>query len=78
MEIKNLNIIKAVWKLMDEINQKPSTLKFIKVRGHSSIQFNNKADELAVNAKINAFKTGKTNYFNENDGLLGGKSKYSN
>ena len=63
---------------MDEINQKHCTLKFIKVKGHSSNKFNNIADELAVNAKMNAFKTGKTTYFNENDGLLGGKSKYSN
>ena len=76
--IKNLNIIKTIWKLMGEINQNRCTLKFIKVRAHSSNQFNNKADELAVNAKIDAFKTGKTTYFNENDGLLGGKSKYSN
>ena len=35
----------------------------------------NKADKLAVDAKMNAFYTGKTTYFDENDGLLGKKSK---
>ena len=54
---------------MGEINQKQCTLKFIKVKGHSSNKFNNMADELAVNAKMEAFKTEKTTFFDE-------KSKY--
>lgn len=74
--IKNLKLIKAIWKLMADIKVKSCILKFIKVKGHSSNRWNNKADELAVNAKNRAFKSGKTIYYDENDGLLGGKSKY--
>ena len=51
-------------------------LKFKKVKGHSSNQWNNKADELAGTAKNIAFKSGKTVYYGENDGLLGEKSNY--
>lgn len=74
--IKNLNLVKAIWQLMANIKSKSCVLKFIKVKGHSSNQWNNKADELAVKAKNNAFQSGKTIYYNKNDGLLGGKSKY--
>ena len=74
--IKNLNIIKTVCRLMTEIDKKSCILKFVKVKGHSSNEWNNKADELAVNAKSDAFKSGKTVYYDGNDGLLGGKSKY--
>ena len=74
--IKNLDIIKAVWRLMGEINKKSCILKFVKVKGHSSNIWNNKADKLAVDAKNDAFKSGKTTYYAENDGFLGGKSKY--
>lgn len=77
--IKNLEIIKATWKLMAQIKNSSCILKFIKVRGHASNKFNNKADKLAVDAKANAFKTGKTTgYNNKKDSLLGGKSKYAN
>lgn len=75
--IKNLEIIKAVWQLMVEINRKSCILKFIKVKGHSSNKWNNKADELAVGAKNDAFKSRKTVYYDKNDGLLGGKSRYA-
>ena len=75
--IKNLNIIKAVWQLMANINKKSCILEFVKVKGHSSNNWNNKADKLAVDAKNDAFKSGKTIYYDENDGLLGGKSKYA-
>ena len=75
--IKNLNIIKAVWQLMAKINKKSCILKFVKVKGHSSNNWNNKADKLAVDAKNDAFKSGKTIYYDEDDGLLGGKSKYA-
>ena len=40
-------------------------------------RYNDEADKLAVDAKIDAFKTGKTTYFDENDGLLGKKYKYA-
>lgn len=76
--IKNSNIIKAIWKLMGEIDEKSCLLRFIKVKGHSSNELNRKADALAVNAKQNAFKTGKTTgYCGKKDNLLGGKSKYA-
>lgn len=75
--IKNLNLIKTVCGLMEQIDNNSCTLRFIKVKGHSSNKFNNVADELAVNAKMTAFKTKKIVYYAENDGLLGGKSKYS-
>ncbi len=74
--IKNLGIIKAVWRLMALIDKKSCILKFVKVKGHSSNIWNNKADKLAVDAKNVAFKSGKTTYYAKNDGLLGGKSKY--
>lgn len=74
--IKNLKLIKAIWKLMANIKSKSCMLKFKKVKGHSSNQWNNKADELAGTAKNIAFKSGKTVYYGENDGLLGEKSKY--
>lgn len=75
--IKNLKIIKAIWQLMDEIDKKYCLLRFVKVKGHSSDKWNNEADELAVNAKNDAFKSGKTTYYDKNDGLLGEKSKYA-
>lgn len=74
--IKNLKIIKSICVLMSGISKNSNELKFIKVKGHSSNKFNNKADELAVNAKMDAFKSGETVYYGENDGLLGGKSKF--
>ncbi|SDA37388.1 ribonuclease H family protein [Methanobrevibacter millerae] len=77
--IKNLEIIKATWKLMAQIKDKSCNLKFVKVRGHSNNKLNIKADRLAVDAKAAAFKTGKTvGYNNKKDSLLGGKSKYAN
>lgn len=75
--IKNLKIIKSICKLMGEISKNSNELRFIKVKGHSSNIFNNKTDELAVNSKRNAFQSGKTVYYRENDGLLGGKSKFA-
>lgn len=77
--IKNLEIIKATWKLMAQIEDKSCNLKFIKVRGHSTNRLNVMADRLAVDAKAVAFKTGKTvGYNNKNDSLLGGKSRHAN
>lgn len=75
--IQNLEIIKAVWKLMGEIDEKSCTLNFIKVKGHSLNKFNNKADKLAVDAKMMAFKSGGTVFYDKNDGLLGTKSKFA-
>jgi len=77
--IKNLNIIKIIWSLIEKINEKSCTLKFIKVEGHSSNVLNNRVDELAVNAKMNAFKTGQTIGYNGiDDFLLGNKSNTAN
>ena len=59
-----------------EIRNNSCILNFIKVKGHSSNKYNDEADKLAVDAKMDAFKTDKTTYFDENDGLLGKKSKY--
>lgn len=75
--IQNLNIIKEIWNLMSEIKNNSCILNFKKVKGHSSNKYNDEADKLAVDAKIDAFKTGKTTYFDENDGLLGKKYKYA-
>ena len=75
--IQNLKIIKSIWDLMGEIRNNSCILNFIKVKGHSSNKYNDEADKLAVDAKIDAFKTGKTTYFDENDGLLGKKYKYA-
>ena len=61
---------------MADIKDKSCMLKFIKVKGHSSNRWNNEADQLAINGKNAAFRSGKTVYYDENDGLLGGKSKY--
>jgi ribonuclease HI len=72
--IENLEIIKAIWKLMGDIDKMKCELLFVKVKGHSSNVLNNEADELAVNAKRNIEKTGKTiGYGNLPDPLLGKK-----
>lgn len=76
--IKNILLIKTIWKLMSKIKNKACHLKFIKVKGHSSNKHNAKADKLAVDAKSHAFKTGKTLGFNKKkDSLLGGKSRHA-
>ena len=75
--IKNQKLVKTIWKLMADIDDNGCTLRFLKVKGHSSDKMNNKADELAVEAKMYEFKSGKTTYFDKNDGLLGGKSKFA-
>ena len=72
--IENLKLIKAIWKLMGEIENKNCELLFVKVKGHSNNVLNNEADELAVNAKSEAKRTGKTvGYNGEKDTLLGTK-----
>ena len=69
--IQNLEIIKATWKLIVEIDN----LSFKKVKGHSHNQLNAKVDSLAVEAKMIAKATGKTTGYNQKpDSLLGGKS----
>ena len=74
--IENLEIIKAIWKLMAEIENDSFILNFVKVKGHSSDRFNNEADKLADDAKQAAFKSKKTvGYDGKNDNLLGGKSR---
>ena len=72
--IENLPLIKAIWKLMKEIDAKNSELLFVKVKGHSNNILNNEADELAVEAKNIAGKTGRTIGYNAKpDSLLGTK-----
>lgn len=72
--IKNSNIIKAIWKLMGEIENNGCSIGFTKVRGHSGNMLNQEADRLAVEAKRQAKITGKTTgYNNEPDSLLGSK-----
>ena len=72
--IENLTLIKAIWKLMKEIDSKNCELLFVKVKGHSNNVLNNEADELAVKAKNSARETGRTIGFNgQSDSLLGTK-----
>ena len=72
--IENLQLIKAIWKLMGEIEDKNCELLFVKVKGHSNNVLNNEADELAVEAKSVAKATGKTiGYNGKDDTLLGNK-----
>ncbi len=59
--IKNLELIKAIWSLMKDI-EKECDLRFVKVKGHSNNQLNNEVDKLAVNAKNDARK--QKNEFN--------------
>lgn len=72
--IENLELIKAIWDLIQPIN-----IQFRKVKGHSKDKLNQKADKLAVSAKINSKKTGKTIGYNQKeDSLLGNKSSLNN
>lgn len=72
--IENLEIIRAIWALMGDIDDKGCELLFVKVKGHSKNVLNNKADRLAVKAKYSAKRTGKTiGYAGGDDPLLGTK-----
>ncbi len=72
--IENLKLIKAIWKLMGDIESVNCEILFVKVKGHSNNVLNNEVDELAVKAKIATKKTGKTiGYNNQPDPLLGTK-----
>lgn len=72
--IENLELVKAIWKLMGEIESKNSEILFVKVKGHSNNVMNNEADKLAVEAKNAAKKTGNTiGYNGMDDALLGTK-----
>ena len=72
--IENLPLIKAIWKLMKEIDERNSELLFVKVKGHSNNVLNNEADELAVKAKGKIGKAGRTiGYGGKPDPLLGTK-----
>ena len=74
--IQNLEIIKTIWNLISEINQSNQSIKFKKVKGHSSDELNAKVDNLAVEAKKTAKITGKTTGYNQKpDKLLGSKQK---
>ena len=72
--IKNSNLIKAIWKLMGEIEENGHMINFRKVKGHSRDRLNREADNLAVQAKKQAKITKKTvGYNNKPDKLLGSK-----
>lgn len=66
--IENLELIKAIWDLIQPVN-----ITFTKVKGHSKDKLNQKADSLAVKAKLNSKKTGKTVGYNQKDDSLLGK-----
>lgn len=72
--IKNSNLIKAIRQLMNEVENRNCSINFRKVKGHSNNQLNKRADMLAVTAKKQAKKSGKTiGYDNNPDNLLGHK-----
>lgn len=72
--IENITLIKAIWKLMGEIDAKNCELHFVKVKGHANNVMNNEVDKLAVEGKKTAKSTGKTvGYNNNHDSLLGTK-----
>ena len=72
--IENLEIIKKIWKLMKELDINGCEIQFVKVKGHSNNELNNRVDKLAVDAKKTAKSTGKTiGYNNKNDPILGRK-----
>lgn len=72
--IENLTLIKAIWELMDDIESKNCDLLFVKVKGHSNNVLNNEADRLAVKAKTDAKRTGRTiGFAGRDDPLLGTK-----
>lgn len=73
--IKNSNLIKAIWKIMADIENKSCEITFTKVKGHSKNKMNHEADRLAVEAKKQAKISGKTiGYDNRPDKLLGSKN----
>lgn len=69
-EIKNSQLIQAIWELMSEIENKDCDIKFRKVKGHSNDALNQEADSLAVNAKKIAKKTQKTIGYNNQNYLI--------
>lgn len=72
--IENLEIIKKIWNMMEDINQNECEILFVKVKGHSNNALNNEVDRLAVRAKKTAERTGKTVGYNSlPDSLLGKK-----
>jgi ribonuclease HI len=58
--IENLEVIKATWKLLQELNESFSEIKFVKVIGHSDDIWNNYVDQLAVEAKLDYPARGMT------------------
>ena len=68
--IENLELVKAIWNLMGEIEDKGCEVLFVKVKGHSGNVMNNAADKLAVEAKGVAKRTGETVGYNGMDDVL--------
>lgn len=50
--IENLNLIKEIYYLIQDLQEKFFTVTFIKVKGHSTDKFNQFVDKMAVEAKI--------------------------
>lgn len=72
--IENLELIKSIWNLMDDLDKNQCEVLFVKVKGHSNNALNNEADNLAVKAKKTAKMTGETVGYNGlSDSLLGTK-----
>lgn len=73
--IKNSDLIKAIWQLMNNIESNKCSIEFRKVKGHSKNRLNCEADQLAVEAKMQAKISRKTiGYNNKPDNLLGSKN----
>lgn len=50
--IENLEVIKETFYLIRSLEEKGHTVKFVKVKGHDTNEFNNYVDKLAVEAKL--------------------------
>lgn len=71
--IENLEIIKKIDELLDEMNVGFNNVEFVKVKGHNGDEMNELVDQFAVNAK----KTGKevVDYFCDKNNYICGKRR---
>lgn len=69
--IENLAIIKEIDKAIAEADRRFSTIIWTKVKGHSTNEYNNMVDTLAVNGKLAAMNDGQIKgYRGEEETLL--------
>lgn len=52
--IENVEIIKEIDRLIDELNRRFCEVKFVKVKAHNGNYWNEKVDAMAVEGKLNA------------------------